>query len=409
MQNRKVYESYNGETLSSDASILFPLFMMRLFVSLLAVAANAQLIFKPQNADHGGSNPISVPINISSLFDNRAFAMRPGDANFDQHGSGYPAEYIPPVTFVYAAVNFSFPQYRASGNDNVISVGQVIQVPQGRYSSVKFLGASDSAQATGFINATYSDGSTTSSAILVQGFWSWPYPFGGDLIFPYYLSNTTIDYNRSNIFLQTNWLDSSKELVSLQLPNVTEGGDNSPGGASIGTRLHIFSLSLLPANATDISLQVQYARSTQLWLEGTNKTQIVEVTVTNVGNAWLLANNSATVSIDSPGLETVAPAVINRLRPGDQITLRIGVINKAGVAQGSSGNASVKIDGSGISASNAYTFNATYGIIPYEATYESIYTHEAPQWYTSGKFGIFIHWGSKSSLSVHPVYDSKWF
>ena len=48
---------------------------------------------------------------------------------------------------------------------------------------------------------------------------------------------------------------------------------------------------------------------------------------------------------------------------------------------------------SGAGVSTNHTFNATYGIAPYVATYESIYSHESPGWYTSGKYGIFIHWG----------------
>ena len=40
-----------------------------------------------------------------------------------------------------------------------------------------------------------------------------------------------------------------------------------------------------------------------------------------------------------------------------------------------------------------YSFNATYGIRPFEANYESIYSHESPNWYNNAKFGIFIHFG----------------
>jgi len=30
---------------------------------------------------------------------------------------------------------------------------------------------------------------------------------------------------------------------------------------------------------------------------------------------------------------------------------------------------------------------------PYEATYESLEQHEAPEWFHDAKLGIFIHWG----------------
>jgi alpha-L-fucosidase len=137
---------------------------------------------------------------------------------------------------------------------------------------------------------------------------------------------------------------------------------------------------------------VQFARSTQKWIDGTNKTQIIEVLVNNVGSDFVLRNNSVSLAIDSPGLQTVTTGTIKRLRAGDQAIVEIGVVNKKGVKTGSSGNATVVISGHGIS-SNTYTFNATYGIRPYEATYESVYSHEAPNWYNGGKYGIFIHWG----------------
>ena len=128
-----------------------------------------------------------------------------------------------------------------------------------------------------------------------------------------------------------------------------------------------------------------------MWFEGTNKTQIVEAVINNVGEDWVLANNTVRVTIDSPGLTTVEPGVINRLRPGDQARVQIGVINANSTAAGTEGPATLMISGAGVQANN--TFNATYGIAPYEATYESIYSHESPGWFTSGKYGIFIHWG----------------
>ncbi|TKA74783.1 hypothetical protein B0A49_05638 [Cryomyces minteri] len=56
--------------------------------------------------------------------------------------------------------------------------------------------------------------------------------------------------------------------------------------------------------------------------------------------------------------------------------------------------ATVSISGIGVSAS--YAFNATFGIVPYEATYDSVYAHESPSWYNDLKCGILIHWGVHS-------------
>lgn len=356
-----------------------------------AALGQGGLVINPKNADdseHGSSSAASMAMDISGMMDNRAFAMSPGDANFDGIHSGYPAQYLPEANFTYSGVNYVFPQYKTSGNDNVLAQGQIITPPKGRYFAIHMLAAAETAIATGTVNATYADNSTTSGPILVDPFWAWPYPYGGDIIFPYYLSNSSIDYNRSMIFQTINWLDSSKDLVSIQLPNVTAGASNGPGGATQDTRLHIFAVSMVPATGSGISLDVQHARSTNMWMEGTDKAQIFEITVNNIGEEWILANNSVKVTVSASGVETVAPGIINRLRPGDQSIVQVGVVNTNGTESGTSGEATVHIEGAGVRASS--TFNATFGIMPYDATYDSIYGHESPPWFTKGKYGIFM-------------------
>ncbi|PSR78419.1 glycoside hydrolase superfamily [Coniella lustricola] len=187
------------------------------------------------------------------------------------------------------------------------------------------------------------------------------------------------------IFRVAAWLDSTKDLTSLQLPGTT-------ANPSIGSRLHVFAVSLLPANGLGVSLDVQLARSTNSWFEGTNKTQIYEATINSVGTDWIVANQSVTLTIESDGVNTVQPGYIKRLRPGDQARVQIGVVNADGVAQGSTGTATLVISGDGL-PNSTYGFNATFGIPTYEATYESIYAHESPPWYQNAKYGIFIHWG----------------
>jgi alpha-L-fucosidase len=302
---------------------------------------------------------------------------------------------MPPSTFIYNGVNFTFPQYKAAGNDNMLAAGQIIKVPEGKYLSVQLLAAGETGLAAGFVNGSYADGSVSSGQVLVPAWWTWPYPSGGDLIFPTYYTNKSVDYNRSNIFLTSNWLDSTKKLASIQLPNVTAGSNSGPGGAAITTRLHIFAMSLVaaqePGMYNNLKLEVQYARSTKNWLPGTNKTQIVEVLVNNLGPEWILSNNTMNVTVHSNGVETVQPGKIKRLRPGDQVMVEVGVENNVGVKPGSHGNATVILSNG--KNQFKYTFNATFGIPEYEPTYDSIYSHESPSWYNNAKYGIFIHWG----------------
>lgn len=295
---------------------------------------------------------------------------------------------MPPSSFVYNGFNFAFPTYNATGNDNLISDGQTIDIPLGRYLRVSMLAASEQGLASGTVNASYSTGANTTGGILVPSWWSWPYPFGGDLVFPHYFTNESVDWNRSNIFQTDTWLDGSRNLTSITLPIAT-GADSGPGGSGIDTRLHIFSISLLPvSDLPGLQLEVQQARTTQKWIEGTNKTQIVEVIVNNVGDEWVTRENAVNITVESEGLQTVEPAQILRLRPGDQAIVEVGVVNSDDVAEGSTGSANAVL-----STGIVHTFNATFGIAQYEDSYESIYGHESPPWYNDAKFGIFIHWG----------------
>ncbi|KAJ5704272.1 hypothetical protein N7493_011410 [Penicillium malachiteum] len=322
---------------------------------------------------------------------------------------------MPPETFYFGGMNYRFAKYNATGYDNVLSQGQEIQVPQSKYFSFQMLAASESGMGSGSVVAKYADGSTSTGSVLVPAWYSWPYPEGGDLVFTCFLTENETNWNRSNIFQTINWLDSSKELLSLTLPNTSTGASTSPGGAAIDTNLHIFALSMLPASEEQselIKLETQYARSTKKWIENTDKVQIVEVLINNVGSSFALRDNNVRIRVESPGLETVTEGIINRLGPGDQAVVEIGVQNRHGIPAGDSGPATIVIEGHNVVAPK-YTFEATYGIGLYEATYESIYTHESPNWYNNAKYGIFITWGVYSVpgwANVPPKEDyAEWY
>ena len=383
--------------------------MPRHFVVLLSTffwhsVTFSQALFSPSNNFQplAGQAP-SYAVDISSLFDNRGFGLVPNESDFDGSRSAFPAQYIPPTNFTYSGINYQFPAYKAAGNDNVISSGQSVSLPQGKYASAYMLAAAETGIAQDYLNATYDDGSTSSGPVLVPQWWSWPYPMGGDIVFPYYLSNVSADWNRSNIFQAVSWLDNSKELTSLILPNVSSGQSNDVGGSSTVNRLHIFALSVVPvpASVNETSgpkLEITNARSTQKWMEDgnvDNKTQVFEVTITNIGDDFILKNHSVSVEVTGDGLSTTKKGNLKRLRQGDQAKVQVGVTTAAGVPAGSYANATVMVKGNGL-ASTAYSFNATRGIARYEGNYDSVYAHESPDWYNDGKYGIFIHWGAYS-------------
>lgn len=300
---------------------------------------------------------------------------------------------MPKSNFVYHGINYVFPIYKAAGNDNVIATGQRITPAAGKYFSLNILASAESGIATANFTANYADGSSSYGTVLVQAWWNGA-PSGGDIIFPYHFASHAINWNRSMIFEAVTTIDSTKDLVSVDFPNVNGGSANAPGGKAVNNKLHVYSLSLLPASNTANSstiLEVQYARTTQKWIEGSNKVQIVEVVVNNIGSGWVKQGSYVTVSVTASGLTTVQPGIIKRLRPGDQAKVEVGVVNRGGVSAGTKGNATVNLSGSGVNV--AHGFEATFGIQNYKDSYDSVYTHESPSWYSGAKYGIFIHWG----------------
>jgi alpha-L-fucosidase len=285
----------------------------------------------------------------------------------------------------YDGAQYSLAGYSDSGYDNFVAQGQNLSIAPGRYLSVRMLASAETGSVAGSVTASYTDGSTTARDVLVPPWWNWVYPSGGDIVMPFYYTNETTDYNRSNIFQTVSWLDSTKDLTSLHMPI-----------SKASNRLHIFAVTLWPAPLSNLStgpeLEVQYARSTRKWMGSTAATQTFEVTVSNVGEqGWVLANDSVEVSIESDGVTTVKPGIIKRLRPGDQVTVQVGVENKDGVESGTIGNATARLKSDTVDVT--HDFEATFGVGAYEPTYTSIYSHESPDWYNGAKFGIFIHWG----------------
>jgi alpha-L-fucosidase len=114
---------------------------------------------------------------------------------------GYPAHYLPPLSFVYNGVNFTFLTYKLSRSDNIHVSGEVIHVPLGKYFSAYLVTAAESGSLTeGHLNVTYKDDTVVSSPLLVPVWW-YNYLFGGDIIFPYYYTNKRVDFNKSMIYL----------------------------------------------------------------------------------------------------------------------------------------------------------------------------------------------------------------
>lgn len=235
---------------------------------------------------------------------------------------------------------------------------------------------------------------------------------------------TGIDGNSSHIQYFEIPLNAAKELATITLPTGEVGG----------SKLHVFALSLFtsplllsssksanPESSTTRagpSLTFQYIRSRNQWFNDSGRNsaveqlamtyvkpsnfngesdivQVVEVAISNLPlissqtdtTTWLTGEN--TVTIKSAHVETVYAGILNRLRPGDQARVKVGVVNAAGVERGTPATAyAVVSDSRGNVIAQSGEFEIVAGVPSYESTIESLQVHEAPKWFEDAKVVI---------------------
>ncbi|WP_217241855.1 alpha-L-fucosidase [Streptomyces sp. AC555_RSS877] len=335
--------------------------------------------------------PDPVPVPLDSLYDNDGVdtaSARGGD--FDGSGYTFPGEELPTGRVEVDGVPFVFPASDAGAKNNVVALGQRVELPKGRYLSAVFLTAGSYGNASGKATVHYADGSTTTATL---GGADW-YAAGGSLSAPYrYGPDGTRDEHRVGIGTSELWLDPQRDAVAITLPVTNPAQANK-------TSLHVFALSLQPA-AQGRALALRGARSTNSLLESSGA-QSIEATVVNAGTVSVLAADGVSVGVEVPGARTVEAARVRRLDPGEQARIRVGIRNRAGTAPGTVRDGSVTVTGRGTEAA-AQKSRLTLGVADYQPTASSLSGHQAPYWFQGAKFGIFIHWGVYSVPAWSPV------
>ncbi|MFD3581340.1 alpha-L-fucosidase [Streptomyces sp. NPDC058683] len=347
-------------------------------------------------ADAGAASPwvpvpTPVPVPLDSLYDNDGIDTadaRGGD--FDGSGYTFPGEELPAGRIEVDGVPFDFPAATAGAKNNVVALGQRVDLPKGHYLSAVFLTAGSYGNASGRATVHYADGTTTTAG-LSGGDW---YAVGGTLAAPYrYQPDGGKDQHSVGIGTSEVWIDPQREAVALTLPvgNPAEAGQ---------TALHVFALSLQPV-AQGRALALRDARSTGSLLDATGA-QSVEATVVNAGTVAILARDAVSVRVDVPGARTVEPARIRRLDPGEQARVHVGIRSRTGTAPGTERDGTVSVRGHDAQVTAAQR-TLTLGTADYQADESSLAGHQAPYWFNEAKFGIFIHWGVYSVPAWAPV------
>ncbi|KAI2634443.1 glycoside hydrolase family 29 protein [Xylaria nigripes] len=352
-------------------------------------------------ASHGQGQ--SIPINLSRLFNNKAFGRYPGEASFDALGQSYPPprpENTPRYVSGGSGIEYFFPGYTGRGkSDNLICKGQKIFIPRDENAqhvfSASFLVAGDVEfnTVTGNVTFEYEHGADSTYELRTLDWYSFLTINRGEMILPYRFTADGINWNTTHIFERTAALEPGRKLRSITLPDLQD--------ASTG-RLHVFAISLWGGEP---QVGVQSVRPTQKWLEPGE--QVVEVTLNNAGT-HCISGHGLTVSLAGKGFEVTTKGHLKRLCPGDQKIVKVGV---RGCSNGPV-DVSVIVDAS--SGKNTYHESGVdIGLKDWTTDLDNLAKHEAPDWFDGAKFGIFVHWGVYAvtgwgNSTPHESY-AEWF
>lgn len=276
-----------------------------------------------------GTVPAAVPVPLERWFDNDGIdtADAPG-GDFDGSGYTFPGEELPAGRLEIDGIAYLFPAATAGTRNNIVALGQRVELPEGRYLSGLFLVAGSYGAASGKATVHYADGTTQTAAL---GGPDW-YSGSGTLTAPY-RRNPAGQKDPHQVVIATAEvaMDPAKDAVALTLPVTNPAEPNK-------SALHIFALTLQPA-AQGRALTLRAAHATTSLLD--SGAQSVEATVINAGTIGILAPDHLTLSVDVPGARTVAPAPVARLAPGEQARVRIGIRRSPGTPPGTSQDCAV--------------------------------------------------------------------
>ncbi|KAG7450034.1 glycoside hydrolase family 29 protein [Guyanagaster necrorhizus] len=353
-----------------------------------------------------------VGLDLHLLFDNTA-ASPNGSADFDGKGASFDSGFLPTGPWVYDNIEYALPSEWGTSNDNVIADGQILYLDEPTFLHelhFLFAGDADSGSPVFFgsvFTLTFTDNSTQDVELITWNWWKWPVINNGVIHTPYHYESggALKNENMTDIFQWSTATPSELAVTSITFPSIAD--DN---------RAHIFAMaispSVTPAEASEPALAIRRARFTTLW-EAVNGTraQVVEVTVANMLPTRLLSAETSllskhVVSVSGSGVETLVPGIVNRLVPGDQVTVEVLVSGSR-----ADGSAAVTIEdpnGDIVGTSSGWL---TIPLVEYWTPDADILrTHETPSWWNRAKFGIFIHWGLYSVPAFAPPSSyAEWY
>ena len=355
----------------------------------------ASALIPAQGPPAQGVSSASAPVTVSltSYLNSKGIGNTAGQANFDGSKYGYPADQLPSGKVILNNIPYLFPT-SSSSNDNVVAVGQNITLPPGNYLQVSLLAASSYGPVSGTATINYTDGTTSSVSLTVPDWYS---SSGGVITSTYRYSPTGTDHHMTSIFAVELPINSTRVASSVTLPKISLPANHQ-------ACMHIFAMTLLSATQ-GYALRILDASSAMKEMTGTSSTQVVEATIENTGTLWFTPRHQAIVRVQASKVQTVVPAVVSELAPGEQARVEIGIKNTPSLTLGTqeTGTVTAGVDGGNTVSLN---FPLIAGVPAYSVTDASLTQHQSPDWYDNAKFGIFIHWGVYSVPAWAPTTSS---
>ena len=386
-----------------------------------------------------------LPVPLHAYLDNRGFARAAdtaGRADLDGVGHALPVEELPPRPsdgadhdgsggssggedgiraiggVPYLLVPLADPD---AALDNVLARGQRIVLPQVAAHSALMLaagsvarpiGTGSSAAVSGVFTVVYTDGTTSASTLTAPGYLG---PGGVfEAGYRYRPDGGVEEHATVSLWSLEIPLDPARLPRELVLPagadaasdEVVAGEAGRSGSAA--PQLHVFALTLQPRVSGGAALAVRAARCTPTMLG--EAPQTVEATIVNVGDTWLTEADELTVTLEADPPVTATTAHISALAPGEQARVRLGLMAPSGVEPGTPAAGRLVLSRAGRPAEQV-PVPLTLGVPDYETSTASLRTHQAPHWFTGGKFGIFVHWGVYSVPAWAPVGEdyAEWY
>ncbi|KAK8864116.1 hypothetical protein IAR55_001362 [Kwoniella newhampshirensis] len=365
----------------------------------------------PFDATNEGSN--SVTVEIGHLYNSKATSAGGyNDHAGMQDGATIPSQFLPTGLYVDEGISFSLPSdWDTLERDNVRAGSQKVSLDRPAYvHSVHLLASGEDpggflkGESVEHLGLAFENGYNTSVSFVLKNWWGIHWTNKANIRTPYrFLQDGTKDYNASHIFhisIPLPFDASNHRLSSIRLP--------PPGERNC---LHVFAISYNaildvadPEGMEEPSkLKIQAVTAVKDW-EMTDtgvKGQIVELSIVNPlptaqhtnQDAWI--SHPLTISLSGSSFETVRPAIVYRLLPGDQITASLLIVPISTESTTPFHDAILRIDGESSWAIDQVDVSGQLirDWTEWTEDTEDLERHRSPAWFSGAKFGIFVHWG----------------